>query len=83
MLCLAQSEGTGKLGKSLQVIYTSGESYVELDAGQKLRGTDALGRTVFDLEADAAGRVYLPENLPAGWWALRADDGRTARWATW
>jgi len=83
MLCLTQSEGTGSLGKSLEVVYTSEGSYVELDAGQRLWGTDALGRTVFNLQADPAGRVHLPGNLPAGWWVLRADDGRTERWTTW
>ena len=83
MLCLTQDQDTRDSGKSLEVIYTSGESYVPLDAGRKLWGTDALGRTVFTVEADAAGRARLPENLPSGWWALRADDGRTARWATW
>jgi CubicO group peptidase (beta-lactamase class C family) len=83
MLCLIQDQDTKDSGKSLKVIYTSGESYVPLDAGHKLWGTDALGRTVFTVEADAAGRALLPENVPAGWWVLRADDGRTARWATW
>ena len=83
MLCLTQTEGTGSLGKSLEVVYTSEGSYVELDAGQRLWGTDALGRTVFNLQADPAGRVHLPGNLPAGWWVLRADDGRTERWTTW
>jgi hypothetical protein len=83
MLCLTQSEGTGSLGKSLEVVYTGEGSYVELDAGQRLWGTDALGRTVFNLQADPAGRVHLPGNLPAGWWVLRADDGRTERWTTW
>jgi CubicO group peptidase (beta-lactamase class C family) len=83
MLCLNEDQDTKDSGKSLEVIYTSGKSYVELNCGQLLRGTDALGRTVFTVEADAAGRALLPENLPSGWWVVRADDGRTARWATW